>query len=55
LVIEILDLRNVTPDSKIKVIWSAYAGDIYNTIDLIKQTEKAIDQSFVQSPYLSKQ
>jgi len=55
LVIEILDLRNITPDNKIKVIWSAYAGDVYNTIDLIKQTEKAIDQSFVQSPYLSKQ
>lgn len=55
LVIEILDLRNVTPDNKIKVIWSAYAGDVYNTIHLIEQSVKAIDQAFVQSPYLSKQ
>lgn len=55
LVIEILDLRNVTPDNKVKVIWSAYAGDVYTTVDLIKQTEKAIDQAFVQSPYLNRQ
>ncbi len=55
LVIEILDLRNVTPDNKIKVIWSAYAGDVYNTIHLIEQSAKAIDQAFVQSPYLSRQ
>lgn len=55
LVVEILDLRNVTPDNKIKVIWSAYMGDVYNSIDVIKQSQKAIDQAFVQSPYLSKQ
>ena len=40
LVIEILDLRNITPDNKVKVIWSAYAGDVYSTIDLIKTTEE---------------
>ncbi len=55
LVLEILDLRNVTPDNKVKVIWNAYMGDIYSTINLIKQSEEAIDQSFVQSPYLAKQ
>ncbi|HMG91353.1 MAG TPA: DUF4136 domain-containing protein [Chryseolinea sp.] len=54
LVIEILDLKNVTPDNKVKVIWGAYMGDVYSTIDLIKQSEKAIDQAFVQSPYLHK-
>lgn len=52
LVIEILDLRNVTTDKKVRVIWSAYMGDVYSTIDLIKQSEEAIDQAFVQSPYL---
>jgi Domain of unknown function (DUF4136) len=54
LVIEILDLRNITADKKVKVIWSAYMGDVYSTIDLIKQSEHAIDQAFVQSPYLGK-
>ena len=39
LVVEILDLKNVTPDNKVKVIWGAYMGDVYSTIDLIKQSE----------------
>lgn len=54
LVVEILDLKNITPDNKVKVIWGAYMGDVYSTIDLIKQSENAIDQAFVQSPYLHK-
>jgi Domain of unknown function (DUF4136) len=54
LVIEILDLRNITTDKKVRVIWSAYMGDVYSTIDLIKQSEEAIDQAFIQSPYLGK-
>jgi hypothetical protein len=52
LVVEILDLKNITPDNTVKVIWSAYMGDVYSTIDLIKQSENGIDQAFVQSPYL---
>ena len=52
LIVEILDLRNVTADKKVKVLWSAYMGDVYSTIDLVKQSEEAIDQAFVQSPYL---
>lgn len=54
LVVEILDLRNITPDKKVKSIWNAYMGDVYSTIDLIKQSEEAIDQAFVQSPYLGR-
>lgn len=52
LVLEILDLKNITPNNTVKVIWSAYMGDVYSTIDLIKQSKEAIDQAFVQSPYL---
>lgn len=52
LVIEILDLKNITPENTVKVIWSAYMGDVYSTIELIKQSTEAIDQAFVQSPYL---
>jgi len=55
LVVEILDLRNIRPDNTIRVIWSAYMGDVYSTIDLIKESEEGIDQAFLQSPYLGKQ
>lgn len=54
LIIEIVDLKNRTPDNKVKVIWDAYLGDVYSTIDLLPQSLKAIDQAFVQSPYLGK-
>ena len=52
LVIEIVDLKNVTPDNKVKVIWNAYLGDVYSTIDLTQQSVDAIDQAFIQSNYL---
>ena len=52
LVIEIVDLKNVTPDNKVKVIWTAYMGDVYSTIDLVAQSTDAINQAFVQSNYL---
>lgn len=54
LVVEILDLRHVTADNKVKVIWAAYMGDVYSTINLVKQSEDAINQAFVQSPYISR-
>ena len=54
LVIELVDLKNRTPDNKVKVIWDAYLGDIYSTVDRLPQTEEGIRQAFVQSPYLGK-
>jgi len=54
LVVEIVDLKNVTIDNKVKVIWSAYMGDVYSTIDLTEQSIEAIDQAFIQSNYLVK-
>lgn len=54
LVVEILDLRNPAADRKLKSIWNAYMGDVYSTIDLIKQSEEALDQAFLQSPYLGR-
>lgn len=53
LIIEIVDLKNRTPDNKVRVIWTAYLGDLYSTIQLIDQTEAGIDQAFKQSPYIS--
>ena len=55
LVVEIVDLKNVTPDRKVKVIWNAYMGDVYSSVNLIGQSVDAIHQAFVQSPYLGKQ
>ena len=52
LVVEIVVLRNPTIDNKVKVIWNAYMGDVYSTIDLIEQSTEAIDQAFIQSNYL---
>jgi hypothetical protein len=52
LVVEIIDLKNISPDNKVKVIWNAYMGDVYSTIDLAQQSVDAIDQAFVQSNYL---
>lgn len=52
LVVEIVDLKNVTPDNKVKVIWNAYMGDVYSALDLTQQSLEAIDQAFVQSNYL---
>ena len=52
LVVEIVDLKNVTPDGKVKVIWNAYLGDLYSALDYTQQSLDAIDQAFVQSNYL---
>lgn len=53
LVIEIIDLNDINPQNQVKVVWNAYMGDIYSTFSLIQQSTEAIDQAFVQSPYLS--
>ena len=56
LIIEIIDLKNPI-QNKVKVIWSSYMGDIYSANDggdLILQSEKGVDQSFIQSPYIQK-
>ena len=54
LIIELVDLKNRTLDNKVKVVWDAYLGDVYSTIDRLKQSTEAIDQAFIQSPYLGK-
>jgi len=54
LVIQFVDLKNRTPDNKVRVIWTAYLGDLYHSLKLIQQTEAGIQQAFVQSPYITK-
>ncbi|MBX2964507.1 MAG: DUF4136 domain-containing protein [Cyclobacteriaceae bacterium] len=53
MVIEIVDIKNAT-GTDYKVIWKAFIGDLYTTFDLKGKTLEAIDQAFVQSPYISK-
>ena len=54
LIIEIVDLKNRNANNNVKVIWDAYLGDVYSTIDLKQQTQTAIDQAFAQSTYLTR-
>lgn len=53
LVVEIVDLKNVNAQNQVKVIWNAYMGDVFSSIDLRGQSEEAIDQAFDQSPYIT--
>ncbi len=55
LVLELVDLKNITPQNKVTVIWDAYLGDVFSSVDLSRQTLDGIDQAFLQSPYLTKQ
>jgi hypothetical protein len=55
LVIEMVDLKDVSPSGEVKVVWNTYMGDLFTALDRNSQTLKGIDQAFVQSPYLSKQ
>jgi hypothetical protein len=54
LVVEILDLKNKTANNQVKVIWDAYMGDLYSTLDRIPETVNAVNQAFTQSPYVEK-
>jgi hypothetical protein len=52
LIVEIVDLRNRSLDNKVKVVWDAYLGDVYSTLDLVQESVDAVNQAFSQSPYL---
>ena len=54
LVVELLDLKNPTPDNKYPVVWSVTIGDVYTSPDPLSKSLEAIDQAFNQSPYLGK-
>jgi hypothetical protein len=54
LVIELVDLKNRTPDNKVQIVWNAYLGDLYSVIDRQQETISAIDQAFKQSSFIKK-
>ncbi|MFO7256560.1 MAG: DUF4136 domain-containing protein [Bacteroidota bacterium] len=55
LVVEIIDLKNITPQNEVAVIWTAHLGDVFSSVDLVQQTIEAIDQAFQQSTYITRQ
>jgi len=54
LVIELIDLKNRTPDNKLQVVWVANIGDVYTSTDPYAKVLEGIDQAFRQSPYLKR-
>src|SRR5690606_4824055 len=53
LVVEVIDLKNITPQNQVAVIWTAHLGDVFSSLNLVQQTLDAIDQAFQQSAYLT--
>lgn len=54
LIIEIVDLKNRAANNTVKVLWTANISDIFNAVDINKQSLEAVDQAFKQSPFLGR-
>ncbi len=54
LIIEIVDLKNKSKNNGVKVLWTANMGDVFNAVNLNKESLDAVNQAFKQSPYLAK-
>jgi len=52
LVVEMVDLKNRDAQNRVRVVWSAYMGDVISSVDFEEQSVSAINQAFKQSPYL---
>jgi hypothetical protein len=51
LVIDLADFKHAGT-GRPKIVWTAQMGDVFSSIDLLGQTNRAIDQAFAQSVYL---
>jgi hypothetical protein len=54
MVINLIDLKNRDSEGRLKVIWTAYIGDIAKSNDQEGKILEAVDQAFDQSPYFNK-
>ncbi len=52
LVINLIDLKNHDAQGRLKVLWTAFIGDLDNSVNPSQNVLNAIDQAFAQSPYL---
>lgn len=53
LIVELIDISKSTSTNAV-VVWSANIGDLVNSYDRSTKTKEAIDQAFVQSPFLDR-
>jgi hypothetical protein len=49
-----IDLKNANQNNKLKVIWNAEIGDIYDSNISLQTALQSVEQAFKQSVYLKK-
>lgn len=54
LIINLIDLKNRDSQGRLKIIWTAFIGDIAKSNDQTGKVVEAIQQAFTQSTYLHK-
>jgi hypothetical protein len=54
LVMEIVDLRNKDSQGRVKVIWTAFIGDVISSVDSFQKSAEGVNQAFAQSAYIKK-
>jgi hypothetical protein len=54
LLIQVVDAKNPNSNNEFPIIWTAYIGDLNFTNDLTNKTLEAVNQAFLQSPYMNK-
>ena len=54
MVVNLIDLKNRDSQGRLKVIWTAYIGDLARSNDQVGKVLEAINQAYDQSPYLHK-
>jgi hypothetical protein len=52
LIVEIVDLKNQGTNGEVRVLWSAFMGDVISSVDYTQQSIDAIHEAFEQSPYI---
>ena len=52
--VEIIDLKNIDAQQRVKIIWTAFMGDADASPNPLEKSKEAVDQAFKQSPYIRK-
>ncbi len=54
MLIELIDLKNIDAQQRVKIIWTTFAGDVDASPDPYGKSKEAVNQAFMQSPYIKK-
>jgi hypothetical protein len=54
LLVEIIDLKNINAQKQVKIVWTAFMGDVDASPDPFQKSKEGIDQAFLQSAYIKK-